>query len=119
MLPPSMIAIAQILVASVSLLFLRPAVQTRNTPGSKSFIVLICAFALWGYLLAIGNLTGYRALSKVAYQAFLGTVLGATIAWFLLAIEVSERRTVSSTLLWLVAAIFLVAQLAVWTDPWH
>jgi signal transduction histidine kinase len=118
-LDPQFVGVIQILPGVVSLAFLRPALANRDKPGSRWFAVIVCAIALWSFGLGFGKFLPGSLASQWAYNLVLLAVEVVGVAWFLVAVEVTEwlalsRRLVAGLAGWLVAI-----QALLWTNPLH
>lgn len=116
---PTLVGVAQGVTGVLFLGFLKPALANWDTVGSRSFAVHTVGAAMWIFGLAAGNLTGDYTLSVIAWQ---GVMLGAKItavAWFMLALEVTERTALARKLLPWIVAVVVVTHGVAFTNPLH
>ncbi|MFC7127759.1 histidine kinase N-terminal 7TM domain-containing protein [Halovenus rubra] len=109
----------QAIAGVLSLLFLKPVYENRDTPGAVAFGGTIIGVCIWLWCLAVGNFIGNRLVSIIAYKlSLLGAEITA-VGWFLLAISVTKPdsvswKTVKMLLTWLASI-----QLLIWTNSFH
>jgi signal transduction histidine kinase len=116
---PQLVGLVQAVAGVASLGFLKPALDNRDTTGSRSYGLFMLGIALWSFALSVGNFTGDYRLSMLAYNL---VVLGAAItavAWLLLALEVTDRTALARRVFGVLAASVLAIQLLIWTNPFH
>lgn len=119
MFPPHIVGVIQGIAGLLLLLFLKPALNNLDTVGSRSFVANIIGTSMWIFGLAAGNLTGNYTLSVVAWQCVMLGAKVAAVAWFMLALEVTNRTNLARKLLPWVAAVVIVTHVVAFTNPLH
>jgi signal transduction histidine kinase len=118
-LDPQFVGLLQILLGVLSLSFLLPAYEHRETASSVSFGALCVGVFVYGFSSGLDHfVAGYAASHFVFTLRSLGGVL-ITSAWLLLAMEVTDRFTVTRRLRAAVAGYVIAVQLFIWADPLH
>jgi len=116
-LDPQFVGTMQAVAGAVALLFLWIGYKNYDKSGSWNFIVFMLGVFLWATGLAAENFAAGFELSFLAYRtALLGAELAA-IGWLLLAIDITERGTITRRLLTALGGWFVVMQLLIWTNP--
>jgi len=116
---PVLVGVTQLLVGVLSLAFLKPALENPDTAGSRGFQLLSVAIALYAFGVALDLFTAARQLSVWTYnvQILGGVLIG--VAWLVLALEVTDRVTVSRQVWGVLAGYTVLSQVALWTNPVH
>ena len=111
------IGLVQILLGALSLFFLKPAYDNRQTPGSRSFAVLCVGIGVYGFSTGLDRFVFGDDLSLLLFTfRSLGGVL-ITSAWLLLALAVTDRIEVTRRLRAAFAGYVVAAQLFIFTAP--
>lgn len=116
---PQGVGVVQLAAGFVSVGFLKPVLDNRETPGSRSFGLFALGTTLWMFGLGVSKFTPSYTLSILSYT---GTMLGAEIAaaaWLVLALNVTERTATARRLGLGLCACIVVLQLLFWTNPLH
>jgi PAS domain S-box-containing protein len=116
---PQFVGLVQILLGAVSLFFLKPAYENREGPGSLSFAALCVGVGIYGFSAGLDRFVyGYGpSLFVFTFRSFGGVLI--TSAWLLLALDMTDRVTVTRRMRAAVAGYTLLAQLFIWTAPAH
>jgi len=116
-LDPQFVGTMQAVAGAVALLFLWIGYRNHDKSGSWNFIVFTLGVFLWAAGLAADNFTAGFELSFLAYRTALLGVELAAIGWLLLAIDITERGTITRRLLATLGGWFVVMQFLIWTNP--
>jgi PAS domain S-box-containing protein len=117
--PPEVVGAVQALAGAVLLTFLKPALENRDTVGSRSFTAFTVGAAVWIFAYAAGNLTGDYTLSMLAWNFVMLGAASTAASWFLLSLEVTDRITLARRVVPIIVAVVGITQLVAFTNPLH
>ena len=113
------VGLLQILAGLLALVFLKPALDNRDTPGSTGYTVATVGVALWMFGLAGTKFTAeYPPWFLTINLVFLGVELAAA-GWLLMSLEVTGRRRLMRQTAVVLGAGILVLQVFFWTNRFH
>lgn len=103
----------------VTLSFLWVALRYWDTPGSRGFALVILGISWWTLALGVSKFFADATISAAAYNTVLFSAQLVSVGWVLLALAYTGREAFSRRIVGPLAALVVVEQAVVWTNPFH
>ena len=118
-LNPQLVGGVQILSGVVALILLKPAIDNRDTPGSRGYAIFTVGAGLWMFGLAVPKFTMDYTLTVSGFHVqMLGTEL-AVAGWLMLALSVTDYANLTRRTTIGLGGGILLLQVLLWTNPVH